>query len=126
MPQPLPQLPSDRPIPFKSPQSPSPDGEDLLNIPGTITVKEFRFEGNTAFSDRELAQITAPYIKEDLSFGELLQAEAAVRDKYLQGCDANNRVNDIWNTFQVLLAYILKAQSRVRIPPSPLQPIGCP
>ena len=92
-PQPLPQLPSDRPIPWESPPLPSTENEDLLNIPGSINVKEFRFEGNTVYSDRELAQITAPYIKEDLSFVELLQAEAAVRDKYLQGCDANNRPN---------------------------------
>ena len=92
-PQPLPQLPSDRDIPFKSPPLPSPDGQDLLNIPGTITVKEFRFEGNTAFSDRQLAQVTAPYTNKPISFVQLLEAETAVRDKYLQGCDANNRRN---------------------------------
>ncbi|MGB5714028.1 MAG: ShlB/FhaC/HecB family hemolysin secretion/activation protein [Waterburya sp.] len=92
-PQPLPQLPSDRDIPFKSPQLPSTDAEDLLNIPGSISVKGFRFEGNTVFSDRELAKVTAPYTKKDLSFVELLQAEAAVRDKYLQGCDSDSEQN---------------------------------
>ena len=91
--KPLPQLPSDRPIPFISPPLPSSPNEDLLNIPGTIAVKEFRFEGNTAFSDRQLAQVTAPYTNKPISFVQLLEAEKAVRDKYLQGCDVNNRQN---------------------------------
>lgn len=92
-PQPLPQLPSDRDIPLESPQLPSAEPQDSLTIPGSINVKEFRFEGNTVFSDRELAKITAPYTSKKISFLELLQAEAAVRQKYLQGCDSNNGQN---------------------------------
>ena len=91
--KPLPQLPSDRPIPLKTPPLPSSPNGDLLNIPGTITVKEFRFEGNTAFSDRQLRKVTAPYTNKALGFVQLLEAEKAVRDKYLQGCKANNRQN---------------------------------
>ena len=91
--KPLPQLPSDRPIPLETPPLPSSPNGDLLNIPGTITIREFRFEGNTAFSDRQLRKVTAPHTNKALGFVQLLEAEKAVRDKYLQGCKANNRQN---------------------------------
>ena len=92
-PKPLPQLPTDRDIPLESPQVPSPDAEDFLNIPGVIFVKGFRFEGNTAFTDEELAKVTAPYENKEISFVKLLQAEAAVRQQYIQGCNSNNQLN---------------------------------
>ena len=53
------------------------------DIPGTIRVDRFEFEGNTAFSDRELAEITKSYVGREITFAELIAAEAAVTQKYL-------------------------------------------
>lgn len=76
IPQPLPDTPLDRvPSPVPTPQEP-------LKIPGTITVTRFEFEGNTAFSDEELAKVTAPFTNQPITFAELLQAEAAVSQLY--------------------------------------------
>jgi hemolysin activation/secretion protein len=48
-----------------------------------ITVEEFRFEGNTAFSQEELAEITQPFTDRQLSFSELLQARSEVTKFYV-------------------------------------------
>ena len=87
---PPPILPSPLPTP-----TPLPNPEDLLlpslpdksgnqdNLPtddllDKIAVKEFRFEGNTVFSQEELAEITQPFTDRQLSFSELLQARSEV------------------------------------------------
>lgn len=49
---------------------------------GTITVKEFEFVGNTAFSNEELAEVTQEYTNRPLTFAELLEAEEAVNEFY--------------------------------------------
>jgi hemolysin activation/secretion protein len=71
------------------------DGGDLISqetnrletiteptIPETIAVREFMFEGNTAFTDRELAAVLAPFIGSPISWEQLLQAEAAITQYY--------------------------------------------
>jgi hemolysin activation/secretion protein len=84
-----PQLPAPTP-----PQSPGPsplqptqptpaEGEVRPEIPGTIRVDRFEFEGNTAFSDRELAEITQTFVGREITFAELIAVEAAVTQKYL-------------------------------------------
>ncbi|MBD2465120.1 ShlB/FhaC/HecB family hemolysin secretion/activation protein [Oscillatoria sp. FACHB-1407] len=74
------------------PSQPEPTAPDLVvpdppvappvEIPGTIWVERFEFEGNTAFSDRQLAEVTQPFVGREISFAELLQAEAAVAQLY--------------------------------------------
>ena len=54
------------------------------NVPGTITVSRFEFQGNSAFSSEELAEITAPFTKRPLTFAELLAAESAVTQFYTE------------------------------------------
>ncbi len=49
----------------------------------TIAVERFEFEGNTAFSDRELASVTQQFTGRPLTFAELLAAEAAVTQRYV-------------------------------------------
>ncbi len=77
----LPQPPEPSPL---QPTQPTPiEGEVRPEIPGTIRVDRFEFEGNTAFSDRELAEITKSFVGREITFAELIAAEAAVTQKYL-------------------------------------------
>lgn len=78
IPQPLPQPPLEIPPPTL------PGTEGRPEIPGSITVSRFEFNGNTAFSDRELSQILAPFTQRPIAFAELLQAEAAITKRYLE------------------------------------------
>ncbi len=73
--------------PPSSPLQPTPltpvPGEATPRIPGTIRVSGFEFEGNTAFSDRELAEVIKEFAGRDITFAELIAAEAAVTQKYV-------------------------------------------
>ncbi len=70
--------------------SPSPSTPGLSDIPGTITVKQFEFIGNTAFSDAELRETVKEFTSKPLSFAELLQAEEKIKNKYTAGCNPNS------------------------------------
>ncbi len=85
---PLPETP--KPLPPSSPEllqpSPSPpvvEEELPTNISGTITVKQFRFEGNTAFRDETLREITKSYLQRPITFAELLQVRSAITQLYI-------------------------------------------
>jgi hemolysin activation/secretion protein len=84
-----PELPPPEPPqpPEPSPLQPTPqtpvEGEDRPEIPGTIRVDRFEFEGNTAFSDRELAEVTKTFTGREITFAELIAAESAVTQKYV-------------------------------------------
>ncbi len=78
VPQPIPQPPLDL-----SPAPTPPPGE-RSGLPGGISVSRFEFEGNTAFSNQDLAKITAPFINRPITFTELLQVETAVTKKYTE------------------------------------------
>ena len=65
-----------------TPETPAP-GDTRPGIPGTIRVERFEFEGNTAFSDRELAEVTQQFAGREITFAELIAAEAAVTQKYV-------------------------------------------
>ncbi|MEG5043425.1 ShlB/FhaC/HecB family hemolysin secretion/activation protein [Microcoleus sp. B4-C1] len=73
--------------PPPSPLQPTPltpvPGDDRPGIMGTIRVDRFEFEGNTAFSDRELAEVTQQFAGREITFAELIAAEAAVTQKYV-------------------------------------------
>ncbi|EAZ90880.1 Surface antigen variable number [Crocosphaera chwakensis CCY0110] len=77
-PVPLPQTPLNPPI-----LAPVPTEEVSPNIPGTITVKEFRFEGNTAFDTDELTKVIETFIDRPLTFAELLEARSAITQYYV-------------------------------------------
>jgi hemolysin activation/secretion protein len=77
-----PPTPSDTPLIRPSPESPPeslppPDSD-------TITVKQFNFVGNTAFSDEQLAEQLQPYTNTPLSFAQLLQARSVITELYTQ------------------------------------------
>ena len=66
-----------------SPTKPSPE-ELPGEIPGTITVEQFQFEGSTVFSDEELAKVTASFTNRPIAFAELLQARSAITQYYIE------------------------------------------
>jgi len=83
-----PQLPTPEiPIEREPPQLEIPPSEAIpvpdINIPGKILVSGFEFVGNTAFSTEELQEVVAEFQGKELSFAELLAAEAAVTKKYI-------------------------------------------
>ena len=85
-----PQTPEPIPIPQPAPETPLeippttiPSSEVPSELPGSITIIRFEFEGNTAFSDEELAEVTAPFTNKPIAFAQLLQAEAAVTKLYV-------------------------------------------
>lgn len=76
-----PQPPAPSPL---QPTRPTPaESEFRPDLAGTIRVDRFEFQGNTAFSDRELAEITKPFAGREITFAELIAAEAAVTQKYV-------------------------------------------
>jgi hemolysin activation/secretion protein len=83
-----PQTPAPLPPPerlLESPPSIPPTPQAVPGkVPETITVRRFEFEGNTAISDEELAEVTAPFTNRPISFAELFQVRSAVTDLYLK------------------------------------------
>lgn len=57
--------------------------QPLKALPGeTVTVKAFRFSGNTLLTAEQLAPAVAPYLGRPISFAELQGAAAAIADAY--------------------------------------------
>ncbi len=79
-PIPVPQPDPETPLDLPPATLPSPEGQP--DLPGSITVIRFEFEGNTAFRDEELAEVTAPFTNKPIAFAQMLQAEAAVTQLY--------------------------------------------
>lgn len=52
-------------------------------VPAEIFVEHFAVEGNTVIDDETLAEVLAPYMGRAISFAELLQARAAVTQRYV-------------------------------------------
>jgi Hemolysin activation/secretion protein len=83
---PEPQLP-EVPTPTEPLLSPSVPIEttpkQIIDSPNTINIERFNFEGNTVFSDQELAEVTKDFVGHPINFTELLQARSAVTDLYV-------------------------------------------
>ncbi len=81
-PVPIPQPPP--PPPLEDTPSTPPGSQIRPDIPGTIKVTNFEFEGNTAFSDEELLQNqkVAEFLNKPITFAELLQIETIVTEIY--------------------------------------------
>ncbi|MDJ0508001.1 MAG: ShlB/FhaC/HecB family hemolysin secretion/activation protein [Crocosphaera sp.] len=79
---PIPQSPS--PTPLDIPPTIIPSPQEVPKLPQRITVIRFEFEGNTAFSNEELASVTAPFTNKPIAFAQLLQVEAAVTNLYTE------------------------------------------
>ncbi|MEA5621826.1 ShlB/FhaC/HecB family hemolysin secretion/activation protein [Nostoc sp. UHCC 0251] len=80
--QPIP-IPQPQPEPaLELPPKTFPSSEEGLDLPESIIVRKFEFDGNTAFSDEKLTKITAQFTKRSLTFVELLQVEATITKLY--------------------------------------------
>lgn len=80
--QPIP-IPQPQPEPpLELPPQKFPSSEEGLDLPESIIVRKFEFDGNTAFSDEKLTKITAQFTKRSLTFVELLQVEATITKLY--------------------------------------------
>ena len=83
---PLPKFP----IQLESPQlditPPGAPENELENSEPYLRVKinKFAFVGYTAFTKEELEEVVKPFTQRPITFAELLQAEKAVTDKYVQ------------------------------------------
>ena len=62
-----------------TPETETPEG----TTQDQITVKEFDFTGNTAFSDEELAEATKEFTNRPITFAELLNARTTVTQLYV-------------------------------------------
>ena len=99
LPNPVPPIPDEEPIPIPEPLPETPleiappsgsESESLDNIPGTITISKFNFQGNTAFSDEELQEVVADFMGKPINFSQLLLVEEIIRNKYTEGCRSPN------------------------------------
>ncbi|MBD2532852.1 ShlB/FhaC/HecB family hemolysin secretion/activation protein [Nostoc flagelliforme FACHB-838] len=80
--QPIP-IPQPRPEPaLELPLQTFPSPEERLDLPQSIIVSKFEFDGNTAFSDEKLTEVTAQFTKRSLTFVELLEVEATITKLY--------------------------------------------
>lgn len=84
--QPLPEtelLPPPQELipPLPTPESGEPT---LFNVPGTITVKQFKVVGSTVCTPEELTEVLEPYINRPMTFTELLEAQQAITQLYLK------------------------------------------
>lgn len=66
-------------FPPTTPETETPEG----TTQDQITVKEFDFTGNTAFSDEELAEATKEFTNRPITFAELLNARTTVTQLYV-------------------------------------------
>ncbi|MCC5632152.1 ShlB/FhaC/HecB family hemolysin secretion/activation protein [Nostoc sphaeroides] len=80
--QPIP-IPQPQPEPtLELPPQTFPSSEEGLDLPESIIVRKFEFDGNTAFSDEKLTEVTAQFTKRSLTFVELLEVEATITKLY--------------------------------------------
>jgi len=56
---------------------------DRLDSTAQLFVRSFRFDGNTVFSNEDLAKVTAPYTNRKITSGELEEARRAVTLHYI-------------------------------------------
>jgi hemolysin activation/secretion protein len=87
-PQPIPETPVESQP--SSPVTPPTELPQPEEIPDTLTIQQFQFEGNTVFSDAELAEVIKDYTNRDITFAELLQAEAAITQYYIDAGYVNS------------------------------------
>jgi hemolysin activation/secretion protein len=92
---PTPVLPNPQPTPeaeplppiedvLPQPQTPQiPTQPSLEDVPGTVIIRKFEVVGSTVFSQEELAAVLKPYTLRPIAFAELLEAQRAIVQLYL-------------------------------------------
>ena len=80
------QPPTPEPSPNPPLEIPPPSVPDIpgFEIPGTITIKKFEFEGNEkGFSDEKLREVTKEFLDRPISFIELVEVEKLITQLYV-------------------------------------------
>ena len=111
-PPPKPQLPIEQ-NPPETPSSP-----ETPNNSRKITVIKFEFEGNTEFSDEELAKTVKKFTNRPISFAELLLVEEEIKNKYTAGCQEDTKKPCYLNSGAFIVAsgkYIAKDNVVVKV-----------
>ena len=81
---PRPQQPQPQPSPLRVTPQPALPGQPVTPSGGaTMLVRQFRFSGNTVFSNAELGRITATYLNRPVNFAELGKARDAISQLYI-------------------------------------------
>lgn len=83
-PRPQPELLPPTESPLDVPPTTPPLPEDVLDVPGTITVEQFEFVGSSVFETAELRQAAAEFQGRPISFAQLLQAANKITELYIQ------------------------------------------
>lgn len=60
-----------------------PVPESVLDVPGTISVRQFEFVGNTVFDATELNRAIANFTQQPISFAQLVQAADRITQLYV-------------------------------------------
>lgn len=81
-PTPKPLPPPEELLPT-TPTTPLTPEVSPVTVPDKFTVEQFEFTGNTAFSNSQLAEVTAEFTGRPLTFAELLEARSAVTKLYV-------------------------------------------
>ena len=84
-----PELPSNKPLPpNNNPLNDSlitpPVPESVIDVPGTVEVEAFQFNGSTVFSQAELNQAISKYTNQPVSFAQLVQAANEITKLYVE------------------------------------------
>ncbi len=83
LPEPPPPTPATAPILPLPPPTPTPPEPIRGQVPETITIKGFKFEGNTAFSSAELAAaIPEEYINHPIPFAKVFEVRSKITEFY--------------------------------------------
>lgn len=78
-------IPAPLPSPFDVPEIPRlPEPQDPVLEADEVIVREYQFEGNTVFSDAELAALLTDYLNRPLSFIELRQVPNVITNYYIE------------------------------------------
>ncbi|HEY9649829.1 MAG TPA: ShlB/FhaC/HecB family hemolysin secretion/activation protein [Coleofasciculaceae cyanobacterium] len=81
-PSPPPSAPSPEEVLPSSPPAPQPPEPIPGQVPQTIRVQQFEFEGNTVISDEDLAKAAASFLNRDLTFAEVFQVRSVITEEY--------------------------------------------
>jgi len=87
-PRPVPPIIPVRPpslpeVPLITPPPTPITPETSPNIPGSVIITKFKFEGNTVFTEEQLNEKLQGLLNQNITFNQLLQAEAIITKLYI-------------------------------------------
>ena len=78
------QVPEIEREPIETPSIPEPTfTPEIPQVEETIVISDFRFIGNTVFTDEQLLEVAQPYLDREVSFAELVQLRLEITDLYV-------------------------------------------